>query len=289
VRVTFEATGKYSVDLAFTLHAVEGLEIAVVNPKTAHDFIRGRQRSKSDKCDARTLADWAKEDRFRVWTPASPKAYEVRDRVRHQWALKCLRTDLKNQLHAALSSSQTSACVIESLTRSLQYFEQELTVQMEEVKAAVLNDPEWARKYNLMLTVPGIASTSALAALGELVTLPNDLSSRTLVAYSGLDPQNSDSGDQHKQARISRRGSPHLRRSLFWPAMTAIRIDPHFRQFFQELKYRGKRPRVAVIAVERKMIHALHGMFQSNTAFNGEKLFPKYTGMFSNIDETNSK
>jgi transposase len=288
VPVTLEATGKYSVDLAHALHAVDGLKIDVLNPKTARAFAEIHQKVKTDKIDARTLADWGKEDRFRVWAPASKKAYEVRERLRQIWALKCLCASLKNQSHAARASSQTSPCLIESIDNTLENLEQEITAQKNEVKALVLADAEWARKYKLMLTVPGIASTSALAALGELVTLPPGLNSRALVAFSGLDPRIRESGTYKGKTKIGRRGSPHLRRSLYLPALTAIRIDPYFQRFFQELKNRGKQPKAAVIAVERKVIHALHGMFQSNTPFDAEKLFPEIAKKFKAAGQSNS-
>ena len=48
VRVSLEATGIYSLDLALTLDASEGVEVAVLNPKRIHDFARSLRRSKTD-------------------------------------------------------------------------------------------------------------------------------------------------------------------------------------------------------------------------------------------------
>jgi transposase len=52
VRVSLEATGIYSLDLAFALDAAEGIEVAVLNPKVANRFAQTIRRSKTDAADA---------------------------------------------------------------------------------------------------------------------------------------------------------------------------------------------------------------------------------------------
>jgi transposase len=56
VRVLLEATGIYSLDLAFALKAAEGIEVAVLNPKVANRFAQTIRRSKTDAADAEVLA-----------------------------------------------------------------------------------------------------------------------------------------------------------------------------------------------------------------------------------------
>ncbi len=48
VRVSLEATGIYSLDLAFALDAAEGIEVAVLNPKVANRFAQTIRRSKTE-------------------------------------------------------------------------------------------------------------------------------------------------------------------------------------------------------------------------------------------------
>jgi len=58
VRVSLEATGIYSLDLAFALDAAEGIEVAVLNPKVANRFAQTIRRSKTDAADAEALAEY---------------------------------------------------------------------------------------------------------------------------------------------------------------------------------------------------------------------------------------
>ena len=57
VRVSLEATGIYSLDLAFALDPAEGIEVAVLNPKVANRFAQTIRRSKTDAADAEVLAE----------------------------------------------------------------------------------------------------------------------------------------------------------------------------------------------------------------------------------------
>jgi transposase len=100
-------------------------------------------------------------------------------------------------------------------------------------------------------------------------------SARQWVARSGLHPVHQDSGTSvHKPARISRAGSRHLRRALYLPAWAAVRWDPHRKAFYEVLLARHKRKMQARMAVARKLLHAIYGMFKTRTPYDGKRLFP---------------
>ena len=50
--MSLEATGTYSLDVALALDAAEGIEVAVLNPKTVSRFAETLRRSKTDAADA---------------------------------------------------------------------------------------------------------------------------------------------------------------------------------------------------------------------------------------------
>jgi transposase IS116/IS110/IS902 family protein len=132
-------------------------------------------------------------------------------------------------------------------------------------------NPVSAQTY--VVTVPGVAETSALQILGELVVLPDSLDARQWVAFSGLDPSQFTSGTSvDKRPRISRGGSRHLRRALYMPALVALRRDPHLAAFYQRLLARGKARLQAVVAVMRKLLHALFAMFRLNQSYDESRL-----------------
>jgi len=58
------------------------------------------------------------------------------------------------------------------------------------------------------------------------------------------------------------------------PALVAVRHDPCLRAFYQVLLARHKAKLQAIIAVARKMLHAIFGMFRWCTGYDGSRLFP---------------
>jgi transposase len=138
----------------------------------------------------------------------------------------------------------------------------------------VVADPELERRYQLLLSIPGFAVTSALHTLAELLLLPADMDVRQWVAYAGLDPRHHTSGSSvEKKPRISKAGNKHLRRALYMPALVALVHEPHLRAFYQHLLARGKCKMQALVAVMRKLLHAIFGMFKHHQTFDGSKVY----------------
>ena len=110
--------------------------------------------------------------------------------------------------------------------------------------------------------------------LAEVALLPEDRDVRQWVAYAGLDPREYSSGTSVRQhTRISKVGNRHLRRALYMPALVASRREPHLRGFYEHLLARGKKKRQALVAVERKMLHAIFGMFRTNQPYHGALVY----------------
>jgi transposase len=58
------------------------------------------------------------------------------------------------------------------------------------------------------------------------------------------------------------------------PALVGVRFDRHMKAFYQQLQTRHKTKLQALMAVARKLLHAIFGIFKTNTPYDGSKLFP---------------
>jgi transposase len=276
VRVSLEATGIYSQDLAEALDKAEGIEVAVLNPKMVHRFAQTLRRSKTDKADAAMLAEYSCRMPFVAWRAPDRKGVQLRMVSRHIAALTVEQTRESNRLHAAQSSMATPRCVIQDLKLSLAGLKRRIAQLRRDAVAMVKADAAMRQRFYLLTSVPGIAEISALQLLGELAALSPDMTARQWVAHSGLDPVHEMSGSSvHKRSRISRAGNRHLRRVLYMPAMVAVQHDPYLKAFYQLLQSRHKAKMQALIAVARKMLHAIYGIFKDLMPYDGRKLFPE--------------
>jgi transposase len=274
-RVCLEATGIYHLDLALALHRAAGVEIMVVNPMAARDFGRAlMQRSKTDGVDAEVLLAYACRMPFEPWRPPAREILDLRAIVRRIEALTLTRTQERNRLHAAGRCTELTGAIAWDIEAHLEHLAQSIERLQAQALAIVQGSAELARRFERLVSVRGIATVSALRILAELAVLPADMTPRQWVAHAGLDPRQVESGTSlHKPARISKTGNVHLRAALYMPAMVAIREEPHVHAFAAKLVARGKKPIQAIVAVERKLLHAIHGMWSTDSDFDGDKFY----------------
>jgi transposase len=274
VRVCMESTGLYGLDLALCLQRA-GVELMVANPRAARHFAQAlMKRSKTDRIDAGVLRQFAARMPFVPWRPPSPAALKLLAVARRLEALTEMLTAEKNRLHAASLSEALPAMVRRDVQRSIQTQQRAIKRLTRAAEEFVVADPELERRYQRLLSIPGFATTSALHTLAELTLLPPDMDVRQWVAYAGLDPRHHTSGSSvEKKPRISKAGNQHLRRALYMPALVAIVHEPHLRAFYHHLLARGKAKMQALVAVMRKLLHAIFGMFKHNQIFDGAKVY----------------
>jgi transposase len=275
VQVVIEATGIYSLDVAFALHRAKGIRVMVANPRAISDFARAlMQRSKTDKLDADAILEFSRRMPFVEWAPPSASRLDLRALTRRISALKLQMQQEGNRLHAAEHADEITPLIRRDVELHITQLERHVEKLEAHALEIIQSDPELARCFARLTSVRGIARVSALHILGELVVLPADMSARQWVAHAGLDPRAFDSGTSiHKPARISRRGNAHLRAALYMPALVAAQHEPHVKAFYAKLVSKGKAKMQAIVAIMRKLLHAIHGMLRTDTDFSGEKFF----------------
>lgn len=274
-RICLESTGLYGLDAALALHAQPGIEIMVANPRSVRHFAQAMmRRSKTDPLDAQLLAEYARRMPFQPWQPPSLAGRQLCAVSRAIHQLTEINVMQKNQLHAAGATQTTPQIVLRELERSLANHQRSIQRLTRQAWELIASDSQLQQRFQLLLSFPGIAETSALQLLGELVLLSPDFKVRQWVAYAGLDPRQYTSGKSiEKKVRISKVGNRHLRRALYMPVLVAVRHNPQFRAYYRRLLAHGKIKMVALVAAMRKLLHGIYGVFQSLQPFDPDKLF----------------
>lgn len=275
VRVSLEATGIYSLDLALALDAEGYIELMVLNPKLVNRFAQTLRRSKTDAADAVVLAEYSQRMPFSRWHRPAASHLQLRTLSRYIGSLVVEQAGLKTRLRSAESTATTPRAVLVDLKRGLAAVQRRVDRLRAEALKLVEAEVELRQRYQLLTTVPGIAAVSALTILSELILLAPAMTVRQWVASSGLDPAHQQSGTSlNKPSRISRAGNRRLRAALYMSALSASRYDRHLAAFYGALRARHKTGLQALMAVARKILHAIYGIFKSGTAYDGRRLFP---------------
>jgi transposase len=134
---------------------------------------------------------------------------------------------------------------------------------------------ELMRDHQLILSIPGIGPTLGAAILGEIGDIHRFPDAKHLRAYAGLDATVHQSGQFNgTQSRISKRGSPYLRRA-FWYAASVARIhDLHWRSVYEEKIRQGKAPNQAVTIVASRLCNVVFAVLSSGQAYDPQRYAP---------------
>lgn len=114
-------------------------------------------------------------------------------------------------------------------------------------------------------TIPGIGDTLGAIILSEIGDIHRFDAPNKLVAFAGLDVKVSQSGEfTGTRQKISKRGSPYLRRAIWLAASRAAFCDPILSAYYQSLRARGKHHLTAIGAVSRKLCNTIYTILKED-------------------------
>jgi transposase len=245
--VAMEATGKFHRAAHRSLHA-DGFAVAVVNPLRSRLFAEALGAlAKTDRVDCRMLAILAESLEPDATPPASAFMETLQELARCRDAAVAARTALLNQLGAT-----TARPAAVEIKRQLRAAETAIENLEAEIEALIGADPRLARRLAILTSIPGVGTTTAIALIVGLAEI-GSLSAKQAAMIVGLAPIACDSGQSTGPRRI-KGGRAHVRRALYMAAVSAARFNPALKAFYDRLLANGKKPKVALIAVMRKLV-----------------------------------
>jgi transposase len=260
-RIVLEATGGYERGLTNALQAA-ALPVIGVNPRRVRDYARSLGLlAKTDRIDARVLAEFAQSPRVQV--RELPDAH-----ARQRMALLARKRQLierhgaeRNRLEHA-----TDRTVAQSLRQLLRLLEKQIAQLDRKLTQLLAREPSLQRRAEIIDSVPGLASATAVLLVTELPELGR-VNRREIAALVGLAPMNRDSG-QFRGKRMTGGGRVRVRNALYMPMLTVIRCNPVIRPFYQRLVAQGKAKMTALIAAMRKLLIILNTLIKNNHLWN---------------------
>jgi transposase len=261
--VVLEATGGYEMPAVAACQAA-GLPVAAVNPRQARDFAKGVGKlAKTDRIDAAVLAHFAEAVRPEARPADSAERLALDALVTRRQQLIGMRVMEANRLAVV-----TDAVVRGGIDRHLAWLEAELAEAERRLDEAVRASPAWRERDELLRSLPGIgpvASRTLLAALPELGSLDGGQAA----ALAGLAPYARESGTMRGPRQI-RGGRPDVRRAMYLAALSAARHKGPLKEFADRLRARGKRAKVVLIAVARKLLTIANAVLRTKRPWEPE-------------------
>jgi len=259
--IVMEATGKFHRQAHRTLHAA-GFAVAVVNPLRARLFAEAvGQLAKTDRLDARVLALMGQALEPSAIAPAPEAIEALQELARARSAAKANQTALSNQRGA----SQTAFLKAE-LGRRLKTLAGHIERLDAEIERRLGADPALKRRYDILITIPGVGPVAALALVIGLPEL-GACSGKAAALLAGLAPLACDSGEKAGQRHI-KGGRAFVRTSLYLAAIAAARFNPQLSDDYKRLRDAGKKAKVAITAIMRKLVVLANALLKANRTWS---------------------
>ena len=176
------------------------------------------------------------------------KAEEIQSRARESFGIKFAKRSFSFQIKQIISQ-------ISFLEEQLKEIEIEISYLLEDI-------------CPIITTITGIGSVLGASIVSEIGNITRFERANQLVAYAGLDTRVKQSGDfSATNTKLSKRGSPYLRRSIWLAATVAAFKDPALSIYYQGLRARGKAHGTAIGAVARKLTNIIFAVLRDQKPY----------------------
>jgi transposase len=258
-RIVVESTGGYERTLVSKLAEV-GLPVVVVNPRRVRSFGQALGvLAKTDAIDARLLARFAEKAEPEIRPILQGRARLLADLVARRRQLVAMIVAEKNRRETAAPAVRAS---IQTMLRALA---QQVRTIDRRLDQALGEDLESAELLGLLQSVPSVGPGVSRTLIVDLPEL-GQLGRREIASLVGIAPFARDSG-RLRGARYIRGGRASVRTALYLAAMNAARFNPVLRELYQRLRQAGKPPKLAFVAVARKLLTILNAIARDRIAW----------------------
>lgn len=257
--VLFEATGAYDRNLRQAL-AAAGIRFSAVNPARARDFARATGRlAKTDSLDARMLAAMARALQPQPQAPHLPERETLaRLNRRRDQLVDCRKRERTRR------EAETDTDLLVDLDLHIAFLDARIAAVEARIRA-LLNTPALAAPLRLLRSIPGVGPVAAAVLLARMPEL-GTTTPKAAAALAGLAPFNVDSGT-FRGKRSIRGGRNRVRQALYMAAVTASRCHPRFKNAYQALRAAGKPPKLALVAIARRIVVTANALLRDNVTF----------------------
>ena len=246
-RIVFEPTGTYH--RAFERRLAEaGLPLVKINPRQARRFAEAiGTHAKTDRVDAAMLARLGAMLKPPIRPAVSPALDEMKELHIARQALIKDRVAAQNRAH-----TRRSALLKRQAADRLRQIERQIAAIDAALRAHLKGDPALKARFDILLSIPGLGETTALAIIIDMPELGH-IEHKCVSSLAGLAPMARDSG-QRTGKQFIRGGRAQVRQALYMPALVAARFNADLKAKYRALIAAGKPAKVALTAIMRKLL-----------------------------------
>lgn len=178
------------------------------------------------------------------------KAIEIIDQVKQDSALK--------------EEDDIKSFQIQTLVKSIK----QLNPTISEIEKKMQANELYKTTNSLLSSIPGCGDNSAVILNIEIGDIQKFKSAGQMCAYFGTHPEKKQSGDGQTKARMSKKGSPRFRGTLYMVAKNAVLYSAYFKAIYASSRAKSNKHNHALGVVMNKLVRIIYGILKSGIPFN---------------------
>ena len=261
-----EATGNYCFLLLYML-IEQGYKASLINPKQIKYFAKTTLSvTKTDAQDAILLSLYGKSFEPPIYKMPSESIIFLKQKRTVIRQLKKQRVASENLKKSIDVLPYNDKKTLKILTKTITFLNNQINnIEKEFFDVATT---EFNKQISLLTSIKGIGmavATSLIIATGGFSFFDNP---KQISRYIGICPTYQHSGTSvNIKGAINRNGDTALRSTMFLAAITAIRCNSACKEFYTNLRAKGKPAKLAIIAVANKLIRQAFAIIKSETPY----------------------
>jgi len=260
-----ESTGGYHL-LVLRVFVERGFAFKLINPLLVKQFTRTTiRKKKTDTTDSLIIAKLlAQGEGYQI----NSQELDLTAKTLERGLEKLIEERQKFSLMGQGLGFQKQNEDLISLNNKFKGIENKIGETIKEHVSSLKERYSKEPVIELLESIPGIGFKLAFTIWTEIGDVKKFDSYKKIVAFVGLDPRIRQSGHcLNNQGKLTKRGSPHLRRALFVAASVARRYDPELKLYYEKKRSEGKRYTVAICAVARKLVSRIYAVWERGTPY----------------------
>ena len=267
IMIVMEHTGLYSYCFEKFLHNQHISFSKVPASSFKHSF--GIARFKSDKIDAKRLAEYGDEKRKKIIiTPQTTEELQRLERlqatrhrmVRHKTALL---NALEEYLNIGLSERDL---VMQSQRRMIKYFEKEIEKLEKEIDTIITGNPAIKQNQTLLESIKGVGKVLSVATIIKTKNFTCFPTARKFACFCGTAPFPHKSGTSIKgKTKVDHHADKHMKTLLDLSAKTAIQYDKELKEYYLRRTAACKSKMSTINIVRNKILYRMFAVIKRQT------------------------
>jgi transposase len=233
---------------------------------------QGMTRGKSDKVDARRIAQYAIKNslELKFWKPQRPVIQKIKALLTLRDRLVKIKTKIELPINESTEfiEKEIQKVIFKNCQATLKALSKDILKIESEIKNLINTDASLKQQVQLATSVPGVGMITALnviIASGEFERISE---AKKFACYAGVAPFEKSSGTSVKsRPRVSKLANMTLKKLLHLAAVSAIHHCQESREYYQRKLAQGKAPMNMINAVRNKLIKRIYACIKNKRLY----------------------